>query len=79
MLKTRAGEIVGSAGPPSFPGQDERDVLLNREETAVYLRVSIPTLELWSRNGEGPKVTRIKRSVRYRLSDLRAYVEEQAA
>ena len=41
MLKSRAGDIIGSAGPPAFAGQDERDVLMSREETAVYLRVSI--------------------------------------
>jgi excisionase family DNA binding protein len=61
--------------PEIFPGQDDRDVLLSREEACAYLRVSTPTLELWARNGEGPKVTRLGRNVRYRLSDLRAFVE----
>jgi excisionase family DNA binding protein len=75
MLKTRAGDIVGSGAPGLFPGQTEQDVLLSREEVAAYLRVSLPTLELWARNGEGPKMVRVGRGCRYRLSDVRAFVE----
>jgi hypothetical protein len=75
MLKTRAGEVVGTAAPGLFPGQDDRDILLSREETAGYLKVSTQTLELWQRNGEGPRVVRVGRGVRYRLADLRAFVE----
>jgi excisionase family DNA binding protein len=72
MLKTRAGDILGTQG--LFPGQDERDVLLSREEVAAYLRCSLPTLELWARRGEGPKMVRVGRGCRYRLSDVRAFV-----
>ena len=80
MLKTRAGDIVGTGGPPSlFPGQDDRDVLLSREEVAAYLKCSLPTLELWARNGEGPRVVRVGRSIRYRLADVRAFVEAGAS
>jgi hypothetical protein len=75
MLKTRAGKVVGTAAPGLFPGQDDRDILLSREETAGYLKVSTQTLELWQRNGEGPRVVRVGRGVRYRLADLRAFVE----
>jgi excisionase family DNA binding protein len=77
MLKTRAGDIVGGA-PGLFPGQDDRDVLLSREEVAAYLRCSLPTLELWQRNGGGPRVVRVGRGVRYRLSDVRAFIEAGA-
>jgi excisionase family DNA binding protein len=76
MLKTKAGDVLGTNA--LFPGQDERDVLLSREEACAYLRVSTPTLELWHRNGEGPKVVRVGRGVRYRLADLRAFVEAGA-
>jgi excisionase family DNA binding protein len=57
-----------------FPGQDQRDVLLSCEEVAAYLRCSLPTLELWRRNGTGPRAVRVGRAVRYRLSDIRAFV-----
>ena len=78
MLKIKAGDIVGSGAPQLFPGQTELDVLLSREEVAAYLRCSLPTLELWARNGEGPKVVRVGRGIRYRLSDLRAFVSGAA-
>jgi excisionase family DNA binding protein len=72
MLKTKAGAIVGSGAPP---GQiDDRDVLMTRAETASYLKVSLQTLELWARNGEGPKVVHIGRGVRYTLDDVRRFV-----
>jgi excisionase family DNA binding protein len=79
MLKTRAGDIVGSGAPRLFPGQTEQDILLSRAEAAVYLRVSLPTLELWARNGEGPRVVRVGRGVRYRLADVRAFIEAGVA
>jgi excisionase family DNA binding protein len=59
--------------------QDDRDVLLSREEVCAYLRCSLPTLELWARNGEGPVVVRVGRSVRYRLSDVRAFIDAGAS
>jgi hypothetical protein len=51
---------------------DERDVLLTRREAAKYLRKSVPTLERWAREGIGPKPVKVKRTVHYRLCDLRA-------
>jgi excisionase family DNA binding protein len=73
-----AGAALDTSRPGVFPGQSDQDVLLTREETAAYLRCSLPTLEVWARNGEGPRVVRVGRSVRYRLSDLRAFVERDA-
>jgi len=73
MLKTSAGDIVGTQ---MFPGQSDEDILLTRAEAAAYLRISVPSLEAWSRIGRGPKVTRVgARGVRYRLSHLRTYAE----
>ena len=63
MLKTQAGDIVGSGAPGLFPGQTEQDILLSREEVAAYLKCSLPTLELWPRNGEGPRVVRVGRAL----------------
>jgi excisionase family DNA binding protein len=72
------GPALPARGPPIFPGRAEQDIPLSREEVAAYLRCSLPTLELWARNGEGPRVCRVGRSVRYRLSDVRAYVDQRA-
>jgi excisionase family DNA binding protein len=72
--------LTGGAGitspPELFPGQTDRDILLTRPEAAVYLKTSLQTLENWSRNKQGPAFVRVGRGVRYRLSDLRAFVEE---
>jgi excisionase family DNA binding protein len=77
-MKTQHERAPDTRRPELFPGQDDRDVLLSREETCAYLRVSLPTLELWARNGEGPTVVRVGRGCRYRLADLRAFVETGA-
>ncbi len=62
--------------PGQFAGGDDRDILLTRAEAAAYLRRSVPTLEAWAREGTGPPITRLgPRSVRYRLSGLRAWIE----
>jgi excisionase family DNA binding protein len=77
-MKTQHERVPGTRHPGLFPGQDDRDVLLSREEVAAYLRCSLPTLELWARNGDGPKVVRVGRAIRYRLSDVRSFVEAGA-
>ena len=75
----RALALKQATRPELFPGQDDRDVLLSREEVAAYLRCSLPTLELWAKNGEGPRVVRCGRAIRYRLADVRAFVEAGAS
>jgi hypothetical protein len=68
MLKTRAGDIVGTQV------LDDRDVLLTRREAAEYLRKSEPTLERWAAQGIGTAPVRVgPRSVRYRLVDFRTF------
>jgi excisionase family DNA binding protein len=78
-MKTQQERALDTRRPELFPGQDDRDVLLSREEVCAYLRCSLPTLELWARNGEGPVVVRVGRSVRYRLSDVRAFIDAGAS
>lgn len=67
------------AREPSFSPVAEQDVLYTRDEAARFLRNSVPTLERWARLGIGPKPIRIGRRCLYRLTDLRAYVGQQAA
>jgi hypothetical protein len=57
---------------------DDRDVLLTRREAARYLRKSVPTMERWAREGIGPRPIKVKRSVHYRLRDLRATADTAA-
>jgi excisionase family DNA binding protein len=49
--------------------------LLNTEQAAVYMGVSYSMLVHMRGKGEGPKVTRIGRTVRYREADLQAFLE----
>jgi hypothetical protein len=56
------------------------DVLLTRPEAARYLRVTIPTLDRWARQKIGPEQIRVANTIRYRLSELRAFERaDQAA
>ncbi len=58
---------------PRTEALDDRDVLLTRQESAEYLRKSVPTLERWARIGFGPKPISVGRRALYRLTDLRAF------
>ena len=54
--------------------------LLTQEEAAQLLSVKSRTLEGWRMRGGGPKFVRLSaRCVRYRPSDLQAWVQERIA
>ena len=63
----------------TFHTAGDSDRLLSREE--VDQRFGIPKrfLELAIAKGNGPKVVRIGRLVRYRVSDIRQWIEEQVS
>jgi excisionase family DNA binding protein len=46
-------------------------------DLADYLGVPIMTVYHWRRSGYGPKGTKIGRYVRYRPSDIEAWLDEQ--
>jgi predicted DNA-binding transcriptional regulator AlpA len=52
------------------------DVLLREEEAASFLDLSQRTLQAWRVRGCGPKFHKLGRSVRYRLEDVHAFVNE---
>ena len=53
------------------------DVLKNREQAAKYIGLKTQTLAVWACRGQGPNYVKIGRSVRYRQSDLDAWLERQ--
>ena len=55
---------------------DLDDRMLTRREAADFLGMAEQTLAQWTWRGEGPPVYRYSRRVRYRLSDLNAWVAE---
>jgi len=50
--------------------------LLDQAQAAELLQVSPRTLEGWRCRGGGPRFIRVGRRVRYRLQDLRAWLDE---
>jgi len=50
--------------------------LLSQRELRNLLSQSDSTLERWRREGKGPRFIKIGRSVRYRESDVEAFLEE---
>jgi len=54
------------------------EILLTTRKTADVLDVGVSTLESWRREGRPPRFIKIGRSVRYRLSDLNKFLEENA-
>lgn len=54
------------------------NTLLTEAQTAQRLQVSIRTLQGWRLSGGGPPFIKLgRRSVRYRMSDLDRWIEEQ--
>lgn len=50
---------------------------LKNADAAIFLNVKPETLNQWRWNGRGPKFIKLNRSVRYRLADLEAFLEER--
>ena len=48
------------------------------EETASYLRVPVATLYAWRYKGEGPPAIKVGRHLRYRRSEVDAWVDALA-
>jgi len=48
------------------------------EAAAEFLQIKPTTLEQWRWNGKGPRFIKMGRCVRYRLSDLEAFIEGRA-
>ena len=51
--------------------------LLDAQQLADYLRVPLATVYQWNSRGGGPASIRIGRHVRYRRSDIEAWLEER--
>lgn len=58
--------------------QKSYDRLLSRIEVEERFGIPKRFLELAARRGDGPRIVRIGRLVRYRVADLRAWIEQNA-
>jgi excisionase family DNA binding protein len=61
----------------SYFSKDEQsdDRLLTRKQVAERLGISLPTLNLWTKEGIVPAV-RLNSSVRYRMADVEAAMQD---
>jgi len=54
-----------------------KDELLTARGLAAELKVGMRTLKRWRRTGTGPPFVRLGRTVRYRRSDVDAWLKQQ--
>ena len=51
-------------------------VLLNEKDAAKRLQVSVGLLRKWRGNGQGPRIIRMDRCIRYACEDLDSFVQQ---
>lgn len=68
-------------GGGAAPGKDRAaaglEQLLTTDELATHLGVSVTALRNWRRKGTGPRAVRIVHQLRYRASDVEAWLRAQ--
>ncbi|WP_431881548.1 helix-turn-helix transcriptional regulator [Micromonospora chalcea] len=57
----------------------ERQPLATTEEVAAYLNVTVQALHDLRHKGRAPKAAKVGRSLRWRWSDIDAWLEDRAA
>lgn len=60
------------------PARDDSDAFLSPQGLAKYLDLPLSTIYRWNYAGGGPKRLKIGRHVRYRLTDVAQWLDEQA-
>lgn len=58
---------------------NETDRLLDRSEVEQHFGIPKRFLELAATRGDGPKLVRIGRLVRYRVTDVRIWIEQNVS
>jgi hypothetical protein len=56
--------------------QDTCPLAVNEGIASKMISVSVAALRRWRREGRGPKFVRLSRCVRYRVEDLKAFLDE---
>jgi predicted DNA-binding transcriptional regulator AlpA len=71
-------QIVKKIDRSNLPNPvNDSDRFLDDHEAAEFVGLKKQTLQVWRINGQGPAFYKIGRSVKYRLSDLIAYIESR--
>lgn len=51
--------------------------MLTTAEVSTYLQIPVATIHQWRHRGEGPRASRVGRHLRFRLSDVDAWLAQQ--
>lgn len=62
---------MSTTNPPDI------DQLLSPAELADYLSIPVQTIYQWRHRGDGPPGYRVGRHVRYRWTDIQAWLDDQ--
>lgn len=55
------------------------DTLLSVQDLSRMLQVPVPTLYKWRTTGGGPRAARVGKHIRYRLSDVHSWLDDQSS
>jgi hypothetical protein len=58
--------------------QPDSDALLTEAQAADFLNLSVRTIQAWRNKWTGPVFVRLGRTIRYRRSDLVAWISKNA-
>lgn len=64
---------MSNHNPPQLP----RTAFISPAGLAAYLGLPLPTIYTWRHKGDGPPGVKLGRHVRYRLSDVDQWIEDQ--
>jgi excisionase family DNA binding protein len=52
------------------------ETLIDKRQLAEQLSVSVKTIDLWVSRGKGPRPVRIGKLVRFKQSDVEAFIQQ---
>ena len=64
-------------GEPPFIRRERADELMTEQEAAAHLGVSVSGMRKWRARQTGPKYAKFGKIIRYRRSDLDAFVQSR--
>lgn len=69
--------IETAAGAVGRPGLDDLPDLMTRAELSAFTAITVSTLARWAMEGQGPKMRKLGSAVRYRKSDVIAWLDAE--
>ncbi len=76
-LKSSKGQSVMPTTEKVTPIRGDDLTLIDNKQAADILGVNYLTLQNWRSTGKSPRYVKVGRNVRYRISELKAWLEAQ--